>query len=186
MKNQLISLIALALLTLVACKQPVVVDESESPDYAAFDTKVKALNALYQAHCDEDFTALEAMISDTLKWSPAHYNGNKWLGKEDYLKSLKSYHDGFDNIKYTAGIITPNDSIANGVWSGSVFPKDNASDKPNLIRAYGTWTATHIDSGKEVGVKWFSLAGVNKDGKLVSASDYFDVNGLAVQIAAEE
>ncbi|MEY8020882.1 hypothetical protein AB8P51_08630 [Muriicola sp. SD30] len=31
----------------------------------------------------------------------------------------------------------------------------------------------------------FVLISVNEDGKITSASDYFDVNGLAVQIAEE-
>ena len=72
------------------------------------------------------------------------------------------------------------------MWSGSVFPKENASSAPNAIRQYGTWTATHTESGKEVGVKWFALGFINNDGNIVRWSEYFDVNGLAVQIAAEE
>jgi limonene-1,2-epoxide hydrolase len=51
---------------------------------------------------------------------------------------------------------------------------------------YGTWTATHTESGKEIGVKFFNLSSVNEDGKIVQSSDYFDVNGLAAQIAAQE
>ncbi len=185
MKNQLIGLITLALLTLVACKQPEVVEESESPDYAAFDKQVEVIRSFYQAHSDEDLETQRAMLSDTMEWSPADYNGNKWLGKEDYLTAIKGYHDAFDNIKFAAGVVT-SDSLINGFWSGSVYPKENASIIPDVIRVYGTWTATHTESGKETGAKWFSLVGVNTDGKIVSASDYFDVNGLAVQIAQEE
>ena len=185
MKNQLISLITLALLTLVACKQPVAVEESESPDYAAFDKQVEVIRSFYQAHSDEDLEAQRAMTSDTMQWSPANYNGNKWLGKEDFLNAIKGNHDAFDNIKYTEGIVTP-DSIVNGFWSGSLYPKENVNNNPGVIRVYGTWTATHTESGKETGVKWFSLMRVNTDGKIVSASDYFDVNELAVQKATEE
>ena len=125
MKNQLIC-ISIALLTLVACKQPVAVEESESPDYAAFDKKVEAISSFYQAHCDEDLEALRAMVSDTMTWNPPYYSDNTLLGKEDYLTALKGYHDAYENIKYTAGIVTP-DSIINGFWSGSVFPKENAT-----------------------------------------------------------
>ena len=72
------------------------------------------------------------------------------------------------------------------MWSGSVFPKDQATSTPDAIRVYGTWTATHTASGKEIGVKYFALVFFNDDGKIVQWSDYFDVNGLAVQIAEEE
>ena len=183
MKNQLIC-ISIALLTLVACKQSEAVEESESPDYAAFDKKVEAISSFYQAHCDEDLEALRAMVSDTMTWNPPYYSDNTLLGKEDYLTALKGYHDAYENIKYTAGIVTP-DSIINGFWSGSVFPKETANSDPSVVRVYGTWTATHTESGKDIGVKFFSLVTINEDGKLVTASDYWDVNGLAVQIAAE-
>jgi hypothetical protein len=185
MKNQLISLITLALLTLVACKQPAAVEESESPDYAAFDKKVEAILSLYQAHSDEDFEAISAMVSDTMKWNPPYYNGNTLLGKEEFLASSKGYQDAFENLKYTAGIVTP-DSIINGFWSGSVFPKETANNNPNTIRVYGTWTATHTESGKDIGVKWYSLVTINKDGKVVNVSDYWDYHGLAAQLADEE
>ena len=89
MKNQLISLIALALLTLVACKQPAVVEESESPDYAAFDKQVEILRSFIQAHCDEDLDAQINLLADTLKWSPPEYNGNKQLGRMILLQLLK-------------------------------------------------------------------------------------------------
>ena len=184
MKNQLISLITLALLTLVACKQPVAVEESESPDYALFDRNVEVVRSFIKAHCDENLDAVQAFLSDTLQYSPPDYNGNQWLGKEEFLTVLKGYHDALENIKYTAGIVTP-DSIVNGFWSGSVFPKENANSGGTNVRSYGTWSATHTASGKEIGVKWFALVEVNSDGQIVSFSDYFDVNGLAVQIAAE-
>ena len=97
MKNQLISLICLALLTLVACKQPAVVEESELPDYALFDRNVEVVRSFIKAHSDENLDAIQSILSDTLQWSPAEYNGNKWLGKEDYLPSY-SYHAGVENV----------------------------------------------------------------------------------------
>ncbi len=78
------------------------------------------------------------------------------------------------------------DSTVNGYWSGSVFPQATGTDAPGVIRVYGTWTATHTESGKEIGVKFFNLTTINDKGMIVQTSYYFDVNGLAVQIAAEE
>jgi len=189
MKTKLFGLIMLAVLVLFGCKEKeqeteMAVNESEAPDYASFAKKVAIVRAFYQAHTDEDLEAQKAMLSDTLKWSPPDYNGNKWLGKEDYVTALKGYHDAFENIKYAEGIVMP-DSTVNGFWSGSVFPEQNANSDPNVIRVYGTWTAIHSESGKEIGVKYFNLTTINEDGKLVQSSEYFDVNGLAVQIDAE-
>jgi len=190
MKKQLISLFVLALLVMVGCKETATMEENETteqsaPDQAAFDKKVAVIRAFFKAHADEDLEAQNAILSDTMKWSPPDYNGNQWLGKEDLMAALKGYHDGFDNIKYHEGIVMP-DSTANGFWSGSVFPGTNATASANVIRVYGTWSATHTESGKEIGVKFFNLTSINEDGKIVQSSDYFDVNGLAAQIAAEE
>ena len=160
-------------------------EEAEAPDYEGFDKKVAVMEAFYQAHCDEDLEAQAAMIADDFKWSPPYYNGNQFLGKEEFMAAIKGYHDGFDNIKYAAGIVMP-DSTVNGFWSGSVFPKGMADTSAGVLRCYGTWTATHTESGKEIGVKFFNLASVNDEGKIVQSSEYWDVNGLAVQIAAEE
>lgn len=190
MKKQLISLIVLALFVLVACKESATQEQSETaeqsaPDYAAFNKKVAVIRAFFKAHGDEDLAAQSALLADTMKWSPPAYNGNKWLGKEDLVAALKGYHEGFDNIKYHEGIVMP-DSTVNGYWSGSVFPQANANASANVIRVYGTWSATHTESGKTIGVKFFNLSTVNEDGKIAQSSDYFDVNGLAAQIAAEE
>jgi limonene-1,2-epoxide hydrolase len=184
MKKQLFRIIALALLTIVACKQPVVVEKPESPDYAEFDRKVEVVRSFIKAHSNENLDALTEIISDTVQWSPAAYNANKMLGKANFLAALKNYHDNFDNIKFTEGI-TLGDSLVNGMWSGSVFPKENATITPNSVRIYGTWTATHTESGKNIGVKFFALGFVNDDGKIVNWSDYFDVNGIATQVAEE-
>lgn len=190
MKLNVISLALLAMLALYGCKQATEestteMEEVASPDYADFDRKVAVIKAFYEAHCNEDLEAQSAMLSDTLQWSPPNYNGNQWLGKTELLAALKGYHDGFDNIRYEAGIVT-GDSLAGGFWSGSVFPEATATTTADLIRVYGTWRATHAESGKEIGVKFFSLAGVNADGQIVSASDYFDVGGIMDQVEAQE
>ena len=190
MKNYLFSIIVLALFTFAACKQPapapeVEIEKSVEPDYAAFDKKVAIIRSFVQAHADENLEVQRELLADTLKWSPPHFNGNKWLGKEDYLAALKNYHDNFDNIKFSEGIPL-GDSVGDGMWAGSYFPKGAASSAANAIRQYGTWTATHTASGKEIGVKWFAISWINDAGKIAQMTEYFDVNGLAVQIAEQE
>ncbi|MBT8274017.1 MAG: nuclear transport factor 2 family protein [Bacteroidia bacterium] len=199
MKKQVLSLIVLALLIVFACKETATSeqsdsadtadttkasDEKEAPDYAKFEKYAATLSAWIQAHCDEDLEAMSAMVSDTIKWSPAHYNGNQWLGKEDFMAALKGYHDNYDNIKYVSGITLPNDT-AGGVYAGNVYPKETANSNANTLRNYGTWSATHIESGKDIGVKWFGIAGFNDDGKIAMWTEYWDVHGLAAQIAED-
>jgi hypothetical protein len=184
MKNQLFCLIGLVLLIFIACQPPAAVEEKESPDYAAFDKKVEILRSFLKAHCDENLAAQSEMLADTLKWSPPYYNGSEWLGKEEYIAALKNYHDGFENIKFDEGIVLA-DTTVNGMWSGSVFPEATATSDPVTIRIYGIWTATHSESGKDIGVKWFGLGSVNEAGEIHQFNEYFDVHGIAAQIAAE-
>ena len=193
MKNQLISTIVLALLILSSCKQPTPDEVAEAPetkaatelpDYADFDKKVEIIRTFMKAHGDENIDLQAEMMADTLEYSPPYYNGNKWLGKEDYIAALKGYHADFDDIKFTEGIPL-GDTLAGGMWSGSVYPEASASTSADAIRIYGTWTAKHTETGKSIGVKWFGLAWINKDGKFTRLTDYFDVHGLAAQIAEE-
>ncbi|MBT8282084.1 MAG: nuclear transport factor 2 family protein [Muriicola sp.] len=187
MKKQLITLTVIGLFALSACKQAAPEEEmtqKETPNYAAFESKVAIISAFYKAHEAENLEALGNMLSDTLQWSPPQYNGNQWLGKEDLMAALKNYHENFEDIRFTSGVVTP-DSTASGYWSGSVFPEGTATTVPTDIRVYGTWNATHTESGKSIGLKFYALISVNDEGKIASASDYFDVNGLAAQIAAE-
>lgn len=199
MKKQVLSLIVLALLTIIACKETASTDTSDmedkaddtasteqkdAPDYAKFEKNSATLTAWIKAHCDENLDAMGTMVADTISWSPPMYNGNQWLGKEEFMAALKGYHDNYDNIKYTSGITLP-DQTAGGVYSGNVYPKETANNDPNTIRNYGTWTATHIASGKEIGVKWFGIAGFNEDGKIALWTEYWDLHGLQAQIDAE-
>lgn len=183
MKKHLLSIAVICLLAFSACNQSGTEEKIESPDYAAFDKNANIVRSFLQAHSDENLNAARELMADSLKYSPPDYNGNVWKNKEDFLAALKSYHENFENIKFAEGIVT-SDSVLNGMWSGSVFPKENASSAATNFRVYGTWTAKHTLSGKDIGVKWFALISVNEDGKLIQFSDYFDVNGLAVQIAA--
>ena len=190
MKSKLLGMMLLATLAFIGCKEQASQTEmaeetKEAPNYADFDKKVEIIRAFYKAHGEENLDAQAAMLSDSLRWSPPAWNGNEWMGKEDLLAALKNYHDTFDNIQWHEGIVMA-DSTVNAYWSGSVFPEATATTTPDVIRVYGTWTATHTESGKEIGVKFFNLTTINDEGLIIETSDYFDVNGLAVQIAAEE
>jgi ketosteroid isomerase-like protein len=184
MKIQLFTVLLLSIFLLAACQQPAAVEEAEQPDYALFDKKVETVRAFLKAHSEENLEAQVAMLADTFQWSPPYYNGYEILDTEAYAAALKSYHDNFENITYKEGIVS-GDELLSGWWSGSVFPQEEATSTPNALRCYGTWTATHTETQKDIGVKWFALCWVNDDGKIANISEYWDVNGLAAQIAAD-
>ena len=188
MKNPLLILL-LILFGLSACQAPAATEEAaaeavEAPDYATFNKRVEILRAFIKAHCDEDIEAQSALLADTLRWSPPIYNGNEWLGKAEFTEALKGYHDAYENITFTEGIPLGN-TLANGYWAGSAFPQEDATNEPDAIRVYGTWTVKHSESGKDIGVKWFGIGFVNEAGKIGRWTEYWDAHGLAAQIAAE-
>ena len=188
-------MVLLVLMVFVACKQTsgektVKVEETEevnksadAPDYEAFADKVAIVRSFIKAHSDEDLTKISELLADTLKWSPPYFNGNKFLGKADLVAALKQYHTDFEKISFTEGITLPLGNVEPGFWSGSYYPEDKASAKPTSIRTYGTWKGTHTASKKEVGVKWFGIYWLNEDGKVAMITEYFDVNGIAAQLA---
>jgi len=185
MKKIFLSLFVFALLISVACQQPAEKEAVETPDYATFNKKVETIRAYIKSYSDEDLNAQVAILSDTLKWSPPVYNGNKWLGKKEYVAHIKEIHGNFENLTYTEGIVLQDNTLINGMFSGSVFPKEMATSTPNSVRVYGTWTATHSETGKEIGYKWYSLFGVNADGKITNISEYGDAGGVTLQINGE-
>ncbi len=185
-KSFLKGTIVLALLVFAGCKQAATTNEDttaetemeSSANHADFDKKVETIRAFFQAHANEDLEGQAAMVADSLKFSPPFYNGNEWMGKEEFLDIVKGYHENFENIQYHEGVVTADQGTVGGFYSGSGFPKETAETKANVIRVYGTWTATHSESGQEIGVKYFNLTTFNEDGKIATLSDYFDLSGL--------
>ncbi len=190
MKKLVLTLVLMSLVVALGCKeQPAASEEAtemeSAPDYDAFNQQVAVIEALYAAHEAEDIDAMRAMMADTLKYSPPAYNGGEWVGSDVLLAAIKGYHDNFENIQWHPGIKLPDGTMENAYWSGSVFPEDSASDTPDAIRVYGTWTATHTATGKDIGVNFYSIISMNEAGKIAQVTEFFDVNGIAVQLAEE-
>jgi ketosteroid isomerase-like protein len=194
MKKLILFLSAIALITMYSCKDSAtteaaeteeateVSESAEAPDYDLFNSRVAILKEFFQAHENEDMEAISNLLSDTIKVSPPSYNGNQMVGKEEFLAALKNYHDNFDNIKYTEGLVL-GDTPEVGWWSGSVYPAENASYSAQAIRIYGTWKATHTESGKEIGVKYYAIGWINDDGKISQFTAYYDAHGIDAQLA---
>ena len=160
--------------------------EMKIKNQAIYDRNVASIRAFVQGFADKDLDAQMALFSDTAMWSPPQYNGNVWVDMEAMREALQYYHDNFENITFEEGIdLGMGGDLQPAFWSGSVYPSETATSLPNNIRIYGTWKTTHIESGKEVYNKWYGLMFFNEDGKIVRFTDWFDVNGIQVQIDAE-
>ena len=153
---------------------------------AIFDRNVAAFRSFVKGFTDEDIDAQMALFADSAMWSPPQYNGNEWVDMVAFKEAILGYHQNFDNITFEEGIdLGMGGDPQPAFWSGSVWPTENATSAPNNIRIYGTWRAVHTESGKVVYNKWYGLMFFNEAGKVVRFTDWFDVNGMQVQINAE-
>ena len=160
--------------------------EMKIKNQTIFDRNVASIRAFVQAFADKDLDAQMALFSDTAMWSPPQYNGNVWVGKDDLREVLAGYHENYENITFEEGIdLGLGGERQPAFWSGSVYPSETATSLSNNIRIYGTWRSIHIESGNEVYNKWYGLMFFNEAGEIVRFTDWFDVNGMALQIAGE-
>ena len=85
------------------------------------------------------------MIADDLEYLPASYNGNVWLGKEEFRQVVQYFIDTFDDIIFTEGLGRTREESC-GFFGGSAYPADA---DPSEISVVGTWTPTHRETGKK-------------------------------------
>lgn len=179
MRNKVLSLAILALLVLSGCQQSTeskdaAADEAMATVEADFKAKVDVLKELFTAHEKEDIASMAGLVADTLRFNPAGWNDNQWLGKEDFLAYIGGIHQNVDNLKFTPGVALP-DTTAGAFFAGRNFPvQQSAPDQVGLIRAYGSWASTVVATGEARSIKWYGLFGLNEDNKVALISVYTD------------
>ena len=100
------------------------------------------------------------------------------IDKEGIREIFKFFHDSFKDIIFHEGMGLTREK-SNGFFGGSVYPQN---DNPNVVAVYGTWTPTHIETGKKIFNKYHTVLEFNEAGKFVYASDFWDVSGIQVQL----
>ena len=107
--------------------------------------------------------AWAATIADNAVWlSPAY--GDTITSKAHWVESIKNIMDNYSNLHLTNAQFLP------GV--------DSASQRPDgSVRYYGIWHATPT-SGKEVSIKFYGTYDFNKDHKVISGNEFYDVGGV--------
>ena len=181
----------LAMLVLIGCKETAESAEAATEEKTTltdddFNSKVELVKALFKAYEDEDLEALSGMLSDSLRYSPASWNDNQWLGKDEFLAMAKATHEAVDNLKFTPGIVLP-DTTAGAFFAGRNFPtQQSAPTQIGLIRAYGSWSSTSAESGETNNSKWYGLFALNEEGKFGLISAYFDAVDPQEEATSEE
>ena len=156
---------------------------------AAFNKNVRTFMDFTVAFGEEDIDRVVAFFADSALWSPPEYNSYEWLSRDELKGALSNYMKSFDGLKFTPGINLPEGNVVDGFWGGSRYRSDGlentsslSSASPNNIRVYGTWSSVHTESGKETFSKWYAIVNFNDNGKIVRFNDWFNVDGLQVQI----
>jgi len=189
--KKLITILAMVGLVFTSCvnidnkepSPPVPPAAPSDEDRRAFREQIRTHNTFRKAFKEENIEMLMGTMADSLKWSPAWYNGNKLLGYDDLKVQIQQYFDQFDDVTFTEGegLLNPN---APAYWAGSHFSsgENMATTSPVQMRIYGTWSGTHTESGAKVFNKYYGLFGFNSDGKIAGISDWMDISGMQAQI----
>jgi ketosteroid isomerase-like protein len=170
MKNLL--LCSVLLVALIGCNE----DTKTTDDSAKKndDTKVTEAKAMYEKNLaalkanfasfeKEDIDGFAAGLADNMVWNGPSY-GDTVTTKAHWLEGLKYYAENWDNIKFNNATFLPGIDSASHELDGSV-------------RCYGSWDAVH-KSGLTTHVNYYATADFNKDNKITSYSEFFDVGGL--------
>ena len=174
--------VAIIIVMVAGCNQSEQKDNTPEQKVDAVSNQGDDMKAVYEANLAayktqiaaferEDLNAWAATIADDAKWSSPVY-GDIVHTKAHWVESVKSTFDNFDKLHLTDAQFLP------GVDSATLKPDGS-------VRYYGTWNGTS-KSGKEAGVKFYGTYNFNKDHKVISGDDFYDVGGLMNAIARKK
>lgn len=158
---------AVITLMVAGCSQPEQKETTTSnkgDDMKAFyEANLAAYKNQIAAFEKEDLNAWAATIADNAVWrSPAY--GDTITTKAHWMETIKNIMDSNSNLHLTNAQFLP------GV--------DSATQKPDgSVRYYGIWHGT-TTSGKEVSIKFYGTYDFNKDHKVTSGNEFYDVGGV--------
>jgi hypothetical protein len=135
---------------------------------ALYEKNLATLKTFIAAFEKEDASGLAAQVADTAKWSSPAY-GDTVSTKAHWMESLKYYLDNWDNLKLN------NSNFLPGI-------DQNTQELDGSVRYYGDWAGVH-KSGLATSIKFYGTYDFNKDNKIISGADYFDLGGLMNAVA---
>ena len=159
-------------LLLVACNQETKTDDAGSKKSddtnALYEKNLADLKAGISAFEKGDIDGWAATVADTAYWNSPAY-GDTVHTKAHWKESLKFYSDNWTNIKLNNATFLPGIDSATHELDGSV-------------RYYGKWDAVH-KSGVKTSINFYGTYDFNKDNKVITGTDFFDVGGLMNAVA---
>ena len=136
-----------------------------------YEKNLASLQAGIAAFEKEDMNGWAATVADSATWASPAY-GDTVSTKTHWKESLQYYIDNWDNLKLNAPNYLPGIDSATHELDGSV-------------RYYGYWDAVH-KSGVATHVSFYATYDFNKDNKIISGAEFFDVGGLMNAVAPKK
>ena len=153
-------------LLIVACndeKKEAAASSKDADMKALYEKNLVTVKAFTSAFEKEDSAAIDALVADTAVWNSPAYGDNIHT-KKHWMESLSYYLHNWDKLHLTNGQFLPGLDSATHEIDGSV-------------RYYGLWGGVH-SSGITTSVNFYGTYEFNKDNKIISGSDFFDLGGL--------
>jgi hypothetical protein len=152
-------------------KQKESIASDSSPEMnTLYEANLTAYKAQVAAFEKEDLNGWASTIADTAHWSSPVY-GDTVSTKAHWVAYIKSTFDNMNGLHLTDAQFLP------GI--------DTLTKKPDgSVRYYGTWHGTST-SGKQVNLKFYGTYNFNKDHKVISGDDFYDVGGMMNAVKPE-
>src|SRR5678816_3698671 len=162
------------LLLLVACSYLLAACSTQEKKEDDSSKKTDDMTALYEKNLaviksaiasfeKKDIEGWAANVADNVVWhSPAY--GDTVTTKAHWKEILTADVANWNDLKLTQANFLP------GVDSSTQQPDGS-------VRFYGVWVGT-TKSGQQASFKFYGTYDLNKDNKVTSADEYFDVGGL--------
>ena len=174
------TILILTLFLIISCNNSVNNTVITEENKLKFEQQIEAFKTFTTGFYNEDIDLMMSVVADSVQWSPPQYNGGTLLGYDDFKEAGLYYFENFDEITFNPGEGLVGSDYA--YWSGSLYSEGETNTDPNVMRAYGTWSTIHTETGGKVYNKWYGVINFNKDNKIATFSDWMDVNGMQVQI----
>jgi limonene-1,2-epoxide hydrolase len=154
-------------LMMAGCSQPEKKEDTASDKSAEmkllYEKNLSTVKTFIADFEKEDINGMASLVADNAVWNSPAY-GDTVHTKKHWLEGLKYYMDNWSNLHLTNGQFLPGIDSATHEFDGSV-------------RYYGRWDGIH-SSGIATQVKFYGTYEFDKDNKLISGSDFFDLGGL--------
>ncbi len=140
---------------------------------AAYEQNLSTLKTFIADFEKEDIDGQAAQLADSAVWNSPAY-GDTVHTKKHWLEAQKYYMDNWSNLHLSQAQFLPGIDSATHEFDGSV-------------RYYGLWSGTYSSGVIHAPVKFYGTYDFNKDHKIISGNDFFDLGGLmnAVQTKAQ-